>query len=71
MKKLWLALILSPVFCFAQKEKPAKTYDLLIGTYIPAQMAVRALSLPVYLETGKTAYLSEIDGISNPPGREQ
>ena len=66
MKKLLLALMLSPVFCFAQKEKPAKTYDLLIGTYTRPNGSKGIYVYRFYLETGKTAYLSEIDGISNP-----
>jgi 6-phosphogluconolactonase len=67
MKKLLLILALaSPVFCFAQKGKLAKTYDLLIGTYTRPNGSKGIYVYRFYAETGKTAYLSEIDGVDNP-----
>ena len=67
MKKLLLIIaILSPIFCFAQKKKPiASTYNLLIGTY------TKGTSKGIYVyrfyeQSGKTAYLNEIDDVANP-----
>ncbi|MDB4924815.1 lactonase family protein [Mucilaginibacter sp.] len=66
MKKLLIILMLvSPVFCFAQKTTP-KTYDLLIGTYTRRNGSKGIYVYRFYAETGKVAYLSEIDGIDNP-----
>jgi 6-phosphogluconolactonase len=67
MKKLLLIIsLVLPVLCFSQKKGIApKTFDLLIGTY------TKATSKGIYVyrfyeETGKLAYLGEIDGLTNP-----
>ncbi len=65
MKKLILAIaILFPVLTYAQKSKPS-TYDLLVGTYTKGE-STGIYVYRFYVETGKMAYLSQIDGISNP-----
>jgi 6-phosphogluconolactonase len=65
MKKLLIIISLAlPLFGSAQKKAP-KTFDLLIGTYTTGE----SKGIHVYRfyeETGKLAYLSEIDGINNP-----
>lgn len=67
MKKLLLLLMLiSPAFCFAQMDKPAKVYDLLVGTYTRRNGSKGIYVYRFYAETGKTAYLSEIDGVESP-----
>jgi len=64
MKKLLLIISLLPLIGFAQKKLP-KTYDLLIGTYTKGD-SKGIYVYRFYEETGKMAYLSEIDGINNP-----
>jgi 6-phosphogluconolactonase len=68
MKKFLLILAMaSPVLCFAQKkgEEP-KVYDLLIGTYTRPNASKGISVYRFYEETGKVAYLNQIDGVSNP-----
>jgi len=65
MKRLLLIIaLLCPVFTFAQK-KASTTYDLLIGTYTKGTSKGIAV-YRFYVETGKLAYLSQIDDVSNP-----
>ena len=64
MKKLLLILLALPAFCVAQKKLPT-TFDLLIGTYTKGE-SKGIYVYRFYAETGKLAYLSEIDGITNP-----
>jgi 6-phosphogluconolactonase len=65
MKKLPLFILLAfPVIGFAQKKLP-KSFDLIIGTYTKAE-SKGIYVYRFYEETGKTAYLSEIDDIKNP-----
>jgi len=65
MKKLLLIILLAiPVLGSAQKKFP-KTFDLIIGTYTKAD-SKGIYVYRFYEETGKMAYLSETDGISNP-----
>jgi 6-phosphogluconolactonase len=65
MKKLLfiIALIL-PALTFAQKKAPS-TYDLVVGTYTKGT-SKGIIVYRFYVETGKLAYLSEIDDVSNP-----
>jgi len=68
MKKfLFIICLLLPVFIYAQKKKKAgpSTYDLLIGTYTNGQ-SKGIYVYRFYVETGKLAYLNEIDDINNP-----
>jgi 6-phosphogluconolactonase len=66
MKKLLILLLAIPAFCLAQKQKPLpKTFDLLIGTYTKAG-SKGIYVYRFYAETGRLAYLSQIEGISNP-----
>jgi 6-phosphogluconolactonase len=67
MKKLLLILVLLfPVLTYAQKkDKTPSTYDLLIGTYTKGK-SKGILVYRFYVETGKLAYLSQIEGVSNP-----
>ena len=67
MKKLLLILALSfPVLLYAQKkDKTPSTYDLLIGTYTKGK-SKGILVYRFYVETGKLAYLNQIEGVSNP-----
>jgi 6-phosphogluconolactonase len=67
MKKFLLILtLLFPVFTYAQKkDKTPSTYDLLIGTYTKGK-SKGILVYRFYVETGKLAYLSQIEGVSNP-----
>ncbi len=67
MKKLLLiVLLLCPVIIFAQRKKGASTtFDLLIGTYTKGQ-SKGIYVYRFYSETGKMAYLNEIDDVSNP-----
>ena len=68
MKKFLLIIcLLLPVFIYAQKKKKAgpSTYDLLIGTYTNGQ-SKGIYVYRFYVETGKLAYLNEIDDINNP-----
>jgi 6-phosphogluconolactonase len=70
MKKLLLVLfVLSSAvpMLLAQSKKPlAKTYDLLIGTYTRRNGSKGIYVYRFYAESGKTAYLNEIDDVSNP-----
>jgi 6-phosphogluconolactonase len=65
MKRLLfiIALVL-PALAFAQKKAPS-TYDLVIGTYTKGT-SKGIIVYRFYVETGKLAYLSEIDDVSNP-----
>ncbi|HTD40433.1 MAG TPA: lactonase family protein [Mucilaginibacter sp.] len=67
MKKLLLIIaLLFPVLTYAQKkDKTPSTYDLLIGTYTKGK-SKGIMVYRFYVETGKLAYLSQIEGISNP-----
>lgn len=67
MKKLLLILALAlPALTYAQKNKLVpSTYDLLIGTYTKGQ-SKGIYVYRFYTETGKLAYLSQIDNVSNP-----
>ena len=67
MKKFLLILsLLFPVFTYAQHKKAApSTFDLLIGTYTKGQ-SKGIYVYRFYAETGKMAYLNEIDDVSNP-----
>src|ERR1700761_5781479 len=66
MKKLLLiALFALPFVAAAQQKKLPKTFDLLIGTYTKGD-SKGIYVYRFYEETGRLAYLSEIDGISNP-----
>jgi len=67
MKKiLFIALLLFPVLIYAQKKsKIPSTYDLIIGTYTTGQ-SKGIYVYRFYTETGKIAYLNEIDDIKNP-----
>jgi 6-phosphogluconolactonase len=65
MKRLLILLcLLSPVLTFAQKA-PAKTFDLLIGTYTKGK-SQGIYVYRFYAESGKLAYLSMASGVSNP-----
>jgi 6-phosphogluconolactonase len=67
MKKLLLILAFTfPVLVYAQHKKAAPTtFDLLIGTYTKgASKGIYVYRF--YAETGKLAYLNEIDNVSNP-----
>ncbi|MBD1365478.1 lactonase family protein [Mucilaginibacter sp. ZT4R22] len=61
-----IAAILLPIAAFAQKPKPLpKTFDVLVGTYTSGTS--KGISVfRFYAETGRLAYLSQIDGVSNP-----
>lgn len=59
-------MLVSPAFCFAQKNKPVKVYDLLIGTWTKPGGSKGIYVYRFYAETGKVAYLSELDNIDNP-----
>jgi len=67
MKKLLLiAALLFSASVFAQKkDQTPKTYDLLIGTYTTGE-SKGIYVYRFYTETGKTAYLAEVDDIDNP-----
>ena len=65
MKKLLLIIsLLFPVLVFAQKKAPS-TYDLLIGTYTKGS-SKGIMVYRFYVESGRLAYLSQIDGVTNP-----
>jgi 6-phosphogluconolactonase len=65
MKKLSVAaMLLMPLLALAQK--PAKTYDLLLGGYTGPEAGK---GIPVYrfdIETGKATFLNQLEGIENP-----
>lgn len=67
MKNSWLiAALLFPMAALAQKQKPLpKTYDLVVGTYTSGSS--KGISVyRFYAESGRLAYLSQIDNVSNP-----
>src|ERR1700712_4641302 len=65
MKKFLLLIsLLFPVLLYAQKKAPT-TYDLLVGTYTKGE-SKGIYVYRFYVETGKLAYLSQIDNVSNP-----
>jgi len=67
MKKFLLVLTFAfPVLVYAQHKKTAPTtFDLLIGTYTKGT-SKGIYVYRFYAETGKLAYLNEIDDVSNP-----
>ncbi len=67
MKKfLLIASLLFPTFIFAQhKNATPTTFDLLIGTYTKGT-SKGIYVYRFYAETGKLAFLNEIDDVSNP-----
>ena len=67
MRKFLLIIsLLFPVLVYAQHKKTAPTtYDLLIGTYTKGK-SKGIYVYRFYAETGKMAYLNEIDGVDNP-----
>jgi 6-phosphogluconolactonase len=67
MKKFLLIISLfSPVFTFAQHKKTApSTYDLLIGTYTTGS-SKGIYVYRFYAETGRLAYLNEVDDVKSP-----
>lgn len=69
MKKSLLIIgLLFSVHVFAQKkstDKTPKTYDLLIGTYTSGD-SKGIYVYRFYTETGRLAYLSQVEGIDNP-----
>ncbi|RZA03956.1 MAG: lactonase family protein [Sphingobacteriaceae bacterium] len=67
MKKLLFIILLAlPALGIAQKQKTLpSTYDLIIGTYNKGEnKAIYVYRF--YAETGKLAYLSQIEDVSNP-----
>jgi 6-phosphogluconolactonase len=65
MKRLLLVItLLFPLLVYAQKPAPT-TYDLLIGTYTKGS-SKGIMVYRFYVESGKLAYLSQIEGVSNP-----
>src|SRR3954466_14820532 len=67
MKKTILIIaLLFPVITYAQKKKMfPSTYDLVVGTYTKGT-SKGIYVYRFYTETGKLAYLSQIDNVSNP-----
>src|ERR1700761_9828699 len=67
MKKFLLIVsLLFPVLIYAQKKKAGPTsFDLLIGTYTKGK-SKGIYVYRFYAETGKLAYLNEIDDVNNP-----
>lgn len=67
MKKFLLVISLFfSVFTYAQQKKTApSTYDLLIGTYTTGS-SKGIYVYRFYAETGRLAYLNEIDDVKNP-----
>jgi len=67
MKKILLAaLLLSSAATFAQKkDQTPKTFDLLIGTYTSGE-SKGIYVYRFYTETGRTAYLNQVEGVDNP-----
>jgi 6-phosphogluconolactonase len=67
MRKLLVIIsLLFPVLIYAQHKKTApSTYDLLIGTYTKGK-SKGIYVYRFYVETGRLAYLNEIDGVDNP-----
>lgn len=68
MKKFLLIIaMLSPVLLHAQKKKTGpSTFDLLIGTYTKPGKSKGIYVYRFYAETGRLAYLNEIDDVANP-----
>src|SRR5882724_5450355 len=65
-KFLILIALLCPVLIYAQKKKgPPTTFDLLIGTYTKGK-SKGIYVYRFYAETGRLAYLNEIDDVNNP-----
>jgi 6-phosphogluconolactonase len=65
MKKIYIIFtLLLPAISFAQKKAP-KVFDLIIGTYTTGD-SKGIYVYRFYEETGRLAYLSEIDDINNP-----
>ncbi len=65
MKRFLLFItLLFPVLLYAQKKAPS-TYDLLIGTYTKGS-SKGIMVYRFYVESGRLAYLSQIEGVSNP-----
>ncbi|SDE81041.1 6-phosphogluconolactonase [Mucilaginibacter pineti] len=70
MKKVLLMIaLLSPLLSSAQnksnKKTGPKTYDLVVGTYTTGK-SKGIVVYRFYVESGKLAYLSEIDDVTNP-----
>ena len=67
MKKfLLIVALLFPALIYAQHKKTAPTtFDLLIGTYTKGK-SKGIYVYRFYAETGRLAYLNEIDDVSNP-----
>lgn len=66
MKRLLLvAALLSPLLTYAQKNKTPSSYDVVIGTYTKGQ-SKGIYVYRFYPQSGKLAYLNEVDGVSNP-----
>jgi 6-phosphogluconolactonase len=63
-KLLFIILLAVPALGIAQKKLPS-TYDLVIGTYTKGESS-GIYVYRFYIETGKLAYLSQVEGISNP-----
>jgi 6-phosphogluconolactonase len=59
------ALLLSANLFAQKKDETPKTYDLLIGTYTTGE-SKGIYVYRFYTETGRTAYLNEVDGVDNP-----
>lgn len=65
-KLLILPVLLICINLHAQKkDNTPKTFDLLIGTYTKGE-SKGIYVYRFYTETGRTAYLSEVDGVDNP-----
>jgi len=67
MKKFLIIIsLIFPVLMYAQHKKAMpSTYDLIIGTYTGGK-SDGIYVYRFYVETGKLAYLSQIDGVNNP-----
>ena len=61
---LFIILLALPALGIAQKKLPS-TYDLVIGTYTKGE-SKGIYVYRFYVETGKLAYLSQIEGLTNP-----
>lgn len=67
MKKVFLLLaLLCPLLNYAQDKKPIpKSFDLIVGTYTTGT-SKGIVVYRFYTQSGKLAYLSQIDGVTNP-----
>jgi len=67
MKKILLLItMLSPLLNYAQDKKPIpKSFDLVVGTYTTGS-SKGIVVYRFYTQSGKLAYLSQIDGVTNP-----